>query len=106
MTTIYLNDKLYFLRESLQQVALHLIMADWSFRALWGILFNSYNTDWTDPEFVRIAIRFRSDCTWHISRLGHEEGLEWPMSSVIPALENLVSKVDNCLLAVVNLKSR
>ncbi|KAJ8019137.1 hypothetical protein HOLleu_42467 [Holothuria leucospilota] len=97
---MYLNDKLYYLREALEAGILEPVRRKhlW-FRMYKGVLMDSSSNDWEWPEFWEIVLNFKNNCTLLISLLGEKENLEWPMTAVIPGLETLVTNLDDCLSA-------
>ncbi|KAJ8026156.1 hypothetical protein HOLleu_33918 [Holothuria leucospilota] len=96
---MYLNDKLFFLREALEAGILWPVRRQLWFRMYKGVLMDSSSNDWDDQEFWGIVLNFKKKCTLLISELGRQEKLEWPMTAVIPGLEALVVKIDDCLQA-------
>ncbi|KAJ8040805.1 hypothetical protein HOLleu_15207 [Holothuria leucospilota] len=94
---MYLNDKLYYLREALEAGILSPIRRELWFRQYKGILMDSSTNDWEDLGFLQIVLNFKSECALTVSGLGREENLEWPYTAVIPGLEALVAKLDDCL---------
>ncbi|KAJ8027696.1 hypothetical protein HOLleu_29721 [Holothuria leucospilota] len=96
---MYLKDKIFFLKEALEADMLTPVRRELWFRRHKGILMDAKSYDFEEPAFLKDVLEFRGKCTLLISQLGKEEGLKWPNSSVIPGLERLVFKIDDCLNA-------
>ncbi|KAJ8040447.1 hypothetical protein HOLleu_14742 [Holothuria leucospilota] len=93
---MYITYKIYDLKQALQANTLYPFNRDIGFRAYKGVLVDSNCEDWKDPQFLMHVMALRAQCISHMTLIDHEN-LSWPMSSAIPALANVLDKINDCL---------